>query len=155
MPTFNSIAEIEKYAQLLIKKSQQTQNSNVRKTVGQSNTRKVESEVYAKYDPKEYDRRGRDGGLADERSIEVTSVQSSGGTTQVILENTVEGADSLRGKPLLDTIENTIPNDWYNPNGEWVEGRPFINAIVDELKDGNELRQSLVKDLKSVGLEVL
>ena len=154
MPTFNTEAEILKYAQSMIQKSQKTQKSNVRKTVGDANTRAVESEVYAKYTPEQYDRRGRRGGLADERNVEVISVQSSGNTTQVTLENMTLGNDSMRGEKISDLIE-TGEGKWYNPNGAWSEPRPFVDVIVNELNSTDELRNALVKDLKNTGLDVV
>jgi len=155
MPQFNTEAEILKYAQSLINKSQRSQKSNVRKTVGDTVSRNVESEVYAKYSPQEYERRGKNGGLADERNVEVVSVQSSGNTTQVLLENLTEGVDSLKGIPISDTIENTVPSSWYNPDGEWVNGRPFIDKSASELDSGSELRTALIKDLKLQNLDVI
>ena len=155
MPTFITEAEIIKYAQSLIKQSQTNKNSNVRKVVGEANTHAVETQVYSKYDPRDYDRRGRNGGLADERNIEVTSVQSSGNTTQVILENLTEGNDSMRGKQISDGIEQGDKSMWYNPNGAWSDPRPYVDFMAEQLRNGTELTEALKRDLKNIGLDVV
>lgn len=129
-------------------------DDQLRKIIGQEESKKVESEVYNKYNPVAYKRRGLTDGLADPDNIERTGIASSGNKIQLIYENTTEGADTLKGEELTDTIEEGIKDNWANPDGVWSEPRPFIEPTIDSLRNDNKLRNGLVSILKRSGLDV-
>lgn len=127
---------------------------DVRSVVAKTVSEKVESEVYEKYSPEEYKRRGLRDGLADPDNVEITSIQSSGNKIQVILENLTMGDDSMKGEVITDTIEEGIEEDWNNPDGVWSEPRPFMEVANEELKNSGELNDAVKRALRKGGLQV-
>lgn len=85
--------------------------------------------VYKAYKPKQYERRGKDGGLADSDNIQV-EINDRDKVREYILSNVTEGAfgDNL----INDIIEGT---GWSY--GDWSIGaRPYTEITVEDLKRG-------------------
>lgn len=149
----NNLKDLESYLLKQVKRSLIV-NDDVRHAVGKKVSEKVDSEVYDKYSPTSYKRRGHNDGLADERNVEMTGVSSSNNKIQLVYENLTEGNDSMKGQFISDGINDGDEDMWNNPNGDWSKPRPFIGKAINELQNGNELRSALKSSLQKSGLEV-
>ncbi|MEK4025518.1 hypothetical protein [Sporosarcina sp. FSL W7-1283] len=111
--------------------------------------------VYDAYEPQQYNRREDEGGLADERNYEVTSVSLVDGRVRMVVENLTQGNDNLSHTFLSDTIEAGIKSNWNNSNGSWAEARPYIAETIKKLKENpEELAGTLRKGLAAKGLKI-
>ncbi len=112
----------------------------------------VQGDVYEKFDPKEYIRRGEYGGLADidgntEFAVTEDSVsmdyQPSGESEQV--ENPLNG-DALIGR--IEHLEP--PYDWTRR----PPPRPFFENFVTELVEGGRAEETLVRAMNQQDAEL-
>lgn len=129
-------------------------NDKLQKIIAKTVSNKAQTEVYDKFTPYYYQRRGIKGGLADPDNVERTSIGSSGNQIKLVYENTTEGVDTLQEQSLTDVIEEGRKEAWSNPEGVWSLPRPFIEPAIQELKDSDVLRNELVSILRESGLDV-
>jgi len=150
---YNSLNDIQKnLAYDILNKA--TQSDTLRQIIAQKESKNVEKHVYQAYKAKEYDNRGLSGGLADPDNVELVSAGSNGVGVKLVYENTTEGVDTLRGEELADTIIEGKAENFANPNGDWAESRDFITPTIEELKQGNDLRNGLIDLLRQSGYQV-
>lgn len=116
----------------------------------------VLSVVYDYYEPKEYERRGDDGGLSDTRNMIVSDVTILGdGKVKLSFENITEGNDTLIEDFTVDTIEEGIKSNWMNPNGRWTDKRPFVEETANRLRQNPvEMIAAIKSGLVSQGFTV-
>lgn len=129
-------------------------NDKLQKVVAKEVSDKAQTEVYDKFTPYYYQRRGKRGGLADPENVERTFIGMSGNKIKLVYENTTEGVDTLQEQSLTDVIEEGQREAWSNPEGVWSLPRPFIEPAIQELKDSDVLRNELVSILRESGLDV-
>lgn len=129
-------------------------NDKFQKAIGKKVSDSALTEVYDKFTPYYYQRRGKKGGLADPENVERMSIESSGNQIKLVYENTTEGVDTLQGQSLTDVIEEGKKDAWANPAGVWSDPRPFIEPAIQDLQDSNVLRNELVSILRESGLDV-
>ena len=115
----------------------------------------VEYDVYSKFQPIEYVRRGESGGLADMRSsATVYSDERDGGMNLTLLYQPGGAADGegepvdphVDGDDLIDRIEKRGPE--YN----WTRKppkRPFFSNFVQEMIDGGRAEETLVRAMNA------
>ncbi|MOA02601.1 hypothetical protein D3C78_1220580 [compost metagenome] len=117
----------------------------------------VEEDTYTDYDPTEYERRRRDGGLADISNYTVELI----GNNAVSVTNDTTGneeywdSDGYNGGSIDHII---VSGKGYN----WVRSRiykqklprDFYGGTVKRLRQGNLLLNVFKKGLKSRGLDV-
>lgn len=115
----------------------------------------VEYDVYSKFQPIEYVRRGESGGLADMRaSATVYSDERDGGMNLTLLYQPSGAADGegepvdphVDGDDLIDRIEKRDPE--YN----WTRKppkRPFFSNFVQEMIDGGRAEETLVRAMNA------
>ena len=119
-------------------------NENIRRRVATVMSRAVQEVVYNAYLPVEYKRRGKDGGLGDERNVQITDVKVIGNRVVVSINNVTKGQnrfipiygrqrDSLDGQYISDTINEGIESNWY-ATGEWSKARPFIQRTIENIR---------------------
>lgn len=115
----------------------------------------VEYDVYSKFQPIEYVRRGESGGLADmSATATVYSDERDGGMNLTLLYQPSGAADGegepvdphVDGDDLIDRIEKRDPE--YN----WTRKppkRPFFSNFVQEMIDGGRAEETLVRAMNA------
>lgn len=115
----------------------------------------VEYDVYSKFQPIEYVRRGESGGLADMRaSATVYSDERDGGMNLTLLYQPSGAADGegepvdphVDGDDLIDRIEKRDPE--YNWRRKPPK-RPFFSNFVQEMTDGGRAEETLVRAMNA------
>lgn len=144
---FKNLADMQKGLISIIQDALVT-TDDVRSEVARVESKAVEEYVYAKYTPEQYRRRGLNGGLSDPDNLELTEDGNNGKTIRLAFENTTMGNDSMEGEYIADGIETGEGMDWEK-EGEWSNPRPFLNHATEMLKSNDNLRQSVIKSLKS------
>lgn len=109
----------------------------------------VQDVVYASYTPYIYERRGLEGGLADQRQMVVTDVLFEPKQLRLLFENLTMGNDSMSNEYIADMIEEGLKDSWSNPDGIWSEKREFIKETADRLRQNpdrliNAIRKGLI-----------
>lgn len=144
MPTFKNTAELEVY---LEKVTRQVITEDVIPVVIQEWLEVQEERVYNSYSPRLYDRRGRTGGLADPRNIQISESKINSLTT-FVLENITKGNgwDTWNGKLINDLIES---EDGFAGNpSTGMAARPYTEETVANLISGVS-RNSILEALHS------
>lgn len=149
---FKNLADMQKGLISIIQDALVT-TDDVRSEVARVESKAVEEYVYAKYTPEQYRRRGLNGGLSDPDNLELMEDGNNGKTIRLAFENTTMGNDSMEGEYISDDMENGTM-DWENSDGAWNTPRPFLKHATEELKSNDNLRQSVIKSLKSKKLNV-
>jgi len=119
-------------------------DKNIEKVLAKEMSKAVRDVVYARYAPKQYTRRGDDGGLSDIRNMYITKVEVNGGKVRVLFENLTMGQtrylpiyehdyDSKHGQFITDTIEDGISENWYR-QGKWSERRKFVQETIARIE---------------------
>ena len=115
----------------------------------------VEADVYDKFQPTEYVRRGEDGGLADmQASATVYSDERDGGMNLTLLyhpSGAVDGEGNdvdphVDGDDLITRIEKKDPE--YNWRRKPPK-RPFFSNFVQEMVDGGRAEETLVRAMNA------
>jgi hypothetical protein len=109
------------------------------------NRQSVINEVYKKYRPKQYIRRGDNRGLSDRRNINVVPVKIPDGVLILLYNTTIPtGYDSygMENEFLTPIIENGLPN----PEGPWDMPRPFMEDTEDKLMSGDTIK-NIIKEI--------
>jgi hypothetical protein len=132
--------ELAKQVEKLAAQVMQKKNSSTSNTVIEEGKRQVDKTVYSSYDPKVYERTGQ---LRESWEVENTS-------DGIGVFNTRRDEDT--GKDIVDTIEYGRNYDYEFEYSN--KPRPFVENTRESLRNGNQLKDSLKKDLKSIGLDV-
>ena len=156
MPTFKSLNDIERYIQ---EKINDVLVNEVAEDIAFVESEVIIDNVYSKYNPEMYDRRGLGGGFADPGNIEGTLVADG----ELVVENVTpfnpgyETANS--GSGLAGLIEygdgyQGHTYDYYPKNkpATYAEPRPFMEDTRDIVKRG--LKHTIATALEDRGLEV-
>lgn len=147
MPSFRNLKDLEKYVE---NKVRQTilKDKSIQDTFKDAMQVSVYTEVYDYYrpstenEPFEYERRYTDGGLGDTDNMVFTSHKLNGKTFESLFENVATGSDSpVYGLPtdsmnnyfISEMIEIGDEDDWYDPDGDWSDPRPFAKATAQRL----------------------
>ena len=130
MAEFNNTKDLLKAMQAQIDKNMQDHMLNVIKII---ETDVIESVVYDSYDPKEYERRRSNGGLADTDNI--ICIPMGNGLYRYV--NTTQAKDY--DVDLVNIIESNYPEneDYYDSNGKnqiYGNERPFQQITMNELQ---------------------
>lgn len=140
MPTFKDVKSLLKYAQ------QQTQSvlkTDIAKKTVSAMQQKIQEEVYDKYEPVQYERKGYHGGLIDEDNIEVSMVDDN----TLCVENI-----RFDGKREVAQIVESGDGYQYDFDFNGVP-RPFTEATRKELASG-VLHQTMKTGLSRKGFDV-
>lgn len=145
------IAALEKQVKNAFRASRQALADDMRSCLQDH----VEYDVYSKFQPIEYVRRGESGGLADMGvSATVYSDERDGGMNLTLLYQPGGAADGegepvdphVDGDDLIDRIEKRDPE--YN----WTRKppkRPFFSNFVQEMIDGGRAEETLVRAMNA------
>lgn len=165
MPTFNSIQELQAY---LNKEMADVLKNEVAQTVKNIEQEKVITEVYDKYnitenglqEPYKYQRRGWNGGLADQKNMTENVNETAGGVTLTV-ENITKGQQS--GEEIAGLIEFGDGNGYgeydykLNRDGtswQYLRARPFTKTTEEELASTGEHIQVFKNGMKSKGIDI-
>ncbi len=114
----------------------------------------VEDYVYAVYTPESYVRRKKDGGLSDERNMQITNISIENNKLVVRFENLTKGNDNLDDTTIADLIEGgegTNDKHWA-ALGEWSKPRPFVAPLQQQINANPQvLLKAIKQDLMSKG----
>ena len=121
----------------------------------------IQSDVYDKWDPKDYVRRGESGGLGD---IEYNTKGTKEPYTQTEGDNFAAGFN-LRFMPdgTSDQWDEPLSGNWFTRRVESGEGyewkrhpgpRPFWTNMINELIDGNGYGDIVQRSLQMYGVNV-
>lgn len=151
---FTNLADLEKYMKNDIPNALSA-NEKIRRVLRRAMTEAIQDVVYDHYIPKEYKRRGRSGGLLDNRLMDFTNAFLDGNVFTMIFENIAEGNDSLKGEQLTDTIEDGIKENWGNPDGPWSDKRPFMAETYNNIiQNPNPLINAVKLTLINAGYKI-
>lgn len=123
----------------------------------------VETDVYARFSPKEYERRGAGGGLiAQARTAKIYNHGAG-----VSLEYKPDGNHPkegeweeigvvpVHGDDLIGRIENWNPRYSFPPRKKRLPKRPFWQKFVDEMVDDGMLEHFFVNAMRRQGEEII
>ena len=145
------VAALEKQVKNAFRASRQTLADDMRLCLQDH----VEYDVYSKFQPIEYVRRGESGGLADMRASATVYSDERDGSMNLTLLYQPSGAADGEGEPvnphvdgddLIDRIEKRDPE--YN----WTRKppkRPFFSNFVQEMIDGGRAEETLVRAMNA------
>lgn len=155
MPKFKDLNSLEAYLQKNISQVL-ARSAEVERIMAEVMSQAVIDVVYAAYEPTQYDRRGDEDGLSDVRNMGITDFGINGnGDVFITFENLTEGADSMAGKYITDTIVEGRKDDWNNSNGVWSEPRDFISETARRLQaNPSELINAFKSGLLAKGFNV-
>jgi hypothetical protein len=135
--------ELAKQIEKLAAQAMQKSNSATSKTVVETGKRHVQTDVYDVYTPDPSNPRSykRTGELKESWEAEETP-------DGIAVFNNREDD----GRDVAYIVHS---GQGYQYDFEYAgKERPFVDNTADELKKGNQLKDSLKKDLKSIGLDV-
>ena len=155
MPKFKNWTELEAYLQNHVARTI-AKSAEVERVLAEVMSQAVIDVVYGAYEPTQYDRRGDEEGLSDTRNMGITDYGiRDDGTVFITFENLTEGADSLQGKYLTDTIVEGIEANWNNSNGVWAEPRDFVGETANRLRaNPTELMNAFRSGLLARGFKI-
>jgi len=140
-------------------------DKNIEKVLAKEMSKSVRDVVYARYTPKQYNRRGDDGGLSDMRNMHITKVEIVNGKVRILFENLTMGQthfspiyehdyDSMRGQFITDTIEDGISENWYR-QGVWSNARPYVQKTIERIQaNPTPLINAIKSAYRKIGFEV-
>lgn len=141
--------QLKQIAKKLQPKIQDALKYEVAETVTETLLSHVKQDVYDVYQPKSYERRYDDGGLADEGNIKSTVK----GNTLIVENTTMSNEDYLpkKKKPykIAGSIEYGTGYDYYSP-GE----RPFIESTREDLRQNKQHISAMGRGLKRQGIDI-
>lgn len=105
----------------------------------------IQQTVYATYAPKEYIRKGENGGLTDPQNI-MTNVNDK--------QLTIASIRMDDGKNVSYTVHSGSGYDYPVPE-RLLEGRPFITVLKEKMMRDKRHVNSMKKSLKRAGFEIL
>lgn len=113
----------------------------------------VEDEVYARYSPRVYDRRGATGGgLADVRTMQAV-LEGNSHTLSVWAGAT--GVDDAAGVELKDIVAAGEPFTYFSDNAHPAGGRPFHETAEQNLARSGVFESTLEQSLWAQGFTVI
>lgn len=145
------IAALEKQVKNAFRASRQTLADDMRSCLQDH----VEYDVYSKFQPIEYVRRGESGGLADMRASATVYSDERDGGMNLTLRYQPGGAADGEGEPVDphvdgDDLVNRIEK--RDPEYNWTRKppkRPFFSNFVQEMIDGGRAEETLVRAMNA------
>lgn len=151
MATVRSISELQEKIKDAINKALENEVSNVVKHNMQD---AIQTQVYAAYSPKEYERRGENGGLGD-----ISYMKS-----ELIEDGVLSTTTNAPSRPSIISGEvSDMLGHWVNYGevstilgvGPWVFPRDFISATVENLSGNKEHVNALREGLNKQGIRAV
>lgn len=151
-----NLKELEKE---LYKRINTALDTEVADTVKNVMSDHIRDDVYNKYKPKYYIRRGSDGGLADTENLNATL----GGDGELFVQNITLGSKTFYSKHAEGYVPSGNANEFITPIIEsgvgydaWDEAfpRPYVQNTHDDLEQNHYHTEAMKRSLKKQGLEV-
>lgn len=175
----SSIKELKAELNKLLLETLKSQNSLTAEEIKIAESDMVEQEVYAKYKPSVYERRGEQGGLADIDNMKHFVREDKDKVVMSVKNLTPQNTKLLNlkrtddsGQPeeyqasnitlkkdgyLAQLVEGGEGNNGlrylYNNGGQYLEPRPFQQRTIEELKSNKKHVRTLAYELKQKGLD--
>jgi hypothetical protein len=163
--SFNSMKDLEKY---INQQMADVLQNEVAEAVKKEQSYQVEDEVYDKYSPSSpdgepwvYERRRDNGGLSDTRNMITSSPSYTGDGVEVSIENITKGSDdNFQIADLVEYGDGTNGKEYEHKTNrdntayQYLRGRPFTKATVEELERTGEHIDAARKGLKRKGLDI-
>lgn len=165
MPSFNSIADLEKY--LKEKVIPNILKNEIKNVVVETELKHIKSDVYDVYTPKVYPnieqdihRRGADGGMLDPKNIKHTLISND--TLSVTNETPPnpyarDGATVNKNLPELIEFGDSYNGNEYDytddPDAKYLQPRSFTANTIEDLKNSDKLINALHDGLKRNKIE--
>lgn len=150
MPKFSSIAGLEEYVKRAVNNSLYA----VGDFVAELESASVHDNVYEAYDPKQYSRRGNNGGLSDNSNMHVSV--SNGAMT--LTNDTPFGAGPVKATNLAGLVETGDDGGYghyaYQYDYGYLQPRPFIQKTREALASTKMHVDILKEELEKYGFEV-
>lgn len=151
-----NLKELEKE---LYKRINTALDTDVTDTVKEVMSEHIQKDVYDKYKPVAYKRRGVHGGLADPENLNATL----GGDGELFVQNITLGTGLYYNRFAEQYMESVNKNEFITPIIEsgmgydtWDEAfpRPYVQNTHDDLEQNHYHTEALKRSLKKQGLEV-
>ena len=162
MPQFKNMSDLRKYLQKAVDSAL---THEVYEAVKQKEQEVIQEEVYDRYKPVNYKRRGSKGGLIADENIVIDGGVAKKGI--LIVKNITPPNPYLNGvsgekttTPMDSTTPYLVEYGVYNPSGygyDYWSGarkRPFTMRTMEELESSDDCREALKKGLESQGITV-
>lgn len=152
MPTMKNMKDLEKYLQVKINKSLQTEVFEEVRDVEQKN---IDQTVYDSYTPKVYERRDILDGLIADKNIEGTLVQNGVLEVKNIAKPSPPLFKDVHHTEFPEWIEHGYVKNFWNDNDEvWEHPRPFTSNTKEDLESNKQHVKAMKDGLKKQGLDV-
>jgi hypothetical protein len=141
MPEFNSLKDLEKFLNEKIKKSLAKEVADVARDTMSDH---VQSDVYNKYEPSQYQRTG-------DLYKDISTTMKNDNT--LVIENTARDEES--GRLIAPIVEEGVGYEWESSRIYQMQPfpRPFVENTAKELENG-KAKESLKQGLKRQGIDI-
>lgn len=118
----------------------------------------IETDVYPKYRPRMYERRGEDGGLIAQ--AREAKIYNHGNGVAIDFKPdgthpTVSGWSKVHGDDLVGRIESHNPEYTWRPKNGNIPNRPFWQNYVSEMIDDNTVEYYFVSAMRRRDFELV
>ena len=158
LPKFNNLNDLFAYMNKEVVPDILTKE--VFDTVTEAQSRNVEKTVYDAYSPASYERRGRNGGLADPKN-NIATFSHSLSSVKMLIQNTTKGKNqNIYTAGLVEKGHDAGYGEYqfpYNSTGDadnFLSARPFISNTINELKRTLAHIESFKKGLNRWNIKV-
>lgn len=148
MPQFSDIKSLSFYIE---QKISETLEDEVARTTIQTMQLNIETEVYNRYSPTQYERKRYSGGLQDKENIE----------TKLISKDTLAvrniRTDENTGRDVAKVVETGVGYSWRNSGIYKMQPFPrqFTQATRNKLESENLARIAMKRGLRTRGIPVM
>lgn len=157
MPEFRSFSKLEEFLKNAIQKAIKDEPP---KTVKRTMRRHIEHDVYGEYSPKQYIRRGTDGGLADEDNIVIKNKEDNIVEIYNIAKRNMRYTERYL-TPLIELGHRKYEDKYGKGTGykypypqfTYYHPRPFVKKTRRSLRRGKLHINAFKKSLKKYGID--
>lgn len=131
---FDSVEELMNY---VYQKIEEAMSEIIAEHVKEKLRESIEANVFEVYTPSTYERRSLNSETQGLMNCWNSTVNAQGDTITLIIQNTATKVWSNSNKSLAELIE-------YGEEGEesqpWLQPRPFVQPVIEELKNSGEIQ---------------
>jgi hypothetical protein len=141
----------------ILKHVQQGLKENVAEVVKNEEVNQIREVVYNAYEPKQYERRETEGGLADKDNMESNIIGNEDGCFLMVTNKTTGnpeyGSEEVFTAPIVESGNDGGYGyyDYGSKNAAFMKPRPFQRMTLKELKTNKKHVDALEIYLKQVG----
>lgn len=149
----NNLKELEAIVIRAIETSMSNEGSAIRQSIEQVVDDTTETMVYDRYEPKNYQRRGEDGGLLG-ADIEATKKAASANSLTYEIEQNALG--NFTGIEYTEDLAPTINEGWGDKMQPYNKPSQHLDFLNENLASalGSDALKSIKSDLRTLGYDV-